>query len=136
MEILAPDGRGIVVRRRWVPWRLKKRKVTLDDLPIDFVDGLEGLVIGIVAAIVIVLFGSIILFGAEAFLLLLLLLPLLALARMFWILPWVIEAVYGDQVLGKVGVRGWRDSSEKIRALAEAYQRGEDPFEVKGYTVG
>ncbi|MGO4258026.1 hypothetical protein [Marmoricola sp. RAF53] len=136
MVVLTPDGRGIEVRRRWLPWRLRKRKIALDDLPLDFTDGLEGLVIGIVVAIVFVLFGGFIIFGFEAILLLLLLVPLFALARMFWILPWIVEASYGDTVLGKTGVRGWRDSEEKIRELAGAYQRGEDPFETKDHTVG
>ena len=66
--------------------------------------------------------------AGEVFLLLILLLPLLAAARMFWLLPWIIEATNGDAVLGTVGVRGWGESEERIRAIAAGYQRGEDPF--------
>jgi len=85
--------------------------------------------------VVLLLFGGIILtvviFGFEALLLLALLIPLLALARIMWVLPWVIEATNGDTVLGRERVRGWHDSSERIREIAAAYQRGEDPFEPR-----
>ena len=33
-----------------------------------------------------------------------------------------------DSVLGADKVRGWRDSSERIREIAAAYERGQDPF--------
>jgi len=40
----------------------------------------------------------------------------------------VIEATDGDTLLGRERVRDWRDSSERIREIAAAYQRGQDPF--------
>jgi hypothetical protein len=54
--------------------------------------------------------------------------PLLVLARVFWMLPWIVEARYGDTLLGIDQVRGWRDSSERIRQVSAASERGEDPF--------
>jgi hypothetical protein len=33
-----------------------------------------------------------------------------------------------DTVLGVDRVRGWRDSSERIREIAAAYERDQDPF--------
>ena len=90
--------------------------------------GIEGLVFGIILAIVVALFGSIILFGFELVVVLVLLVPLLALLRFFWVLPWVVEATHGNELLGVEKVRGWRDSEERIRDIAAAYQRGEDPF--------
>jgi hypothetical protein len=137
MRVQALDGRHLQVRRRWMPWRLRKRKVDPEDAlsAIDLSDGIAGLLFGIVFAIVLVLFGSLILFGVEAMLLIALLIPLLAALRILWVIPWVIEATYGDTVLGVEKVRGWRDSSERIRDLAAAYQRGEDPFEIRDYTV-
>lgn len=142
MLVSAPDGRGIEVRRRWFPWRLRKRDIKVnggDALSFIDIDDLGGLVFSIVLAVVFVLFGGIILtmllFGFELVLLLLLLVPVLALARVFWVLPWIVEAAHGGETLGSVAVRGWRDSEAKIREIAAAYQRGEDPFAPTGYTV-
>lgn len=129
MLISAADGRGIDVSRRWFPWRVRKRNVSENALDaLDFVDGLEGLVVGLIGAIVVFLFGSIILFGFELVVVLVLVLPLLALLRFFWLLPWIIDAHNGDELLGVERVRGWRESSERIQEIAAAYQRGEDPF--------
>jgi hypothetical protein len=129
MLVSALDGRGIRIRRRWFPWRVKKRNVSDGALDVmDFTDGLEGLLFGLVFAVVIALFGSIILFGFEILLVAVLLVPLIALLRAFWVLPWVIETTNGDTLLGIEKVRGWRDSEERIREIAAAYQRGEDPF--------
>ena len=129
MLVSAPDGRGIEVHRLWFPWRVKKRDVAdraLDAL--DFTDGIEGLLFGLIFAIVVILFGSIIVFGFEIVLVVVLLVPLFALLRMFWVLPWVIEARNGNELLGVEKARGWRDSADRIRDIAAAYQRGEDPF--------
>lgn len=142
MLVAALDGRAITVRRRWVPWRPRKRQFEGFNA-FDIVGGAEDPVsfIGLlVLAIFLALFGGIVLtvavLASEALLLVALLIPLLALARMLWILPWVVEATYGDTVLGTVPVRGWRDSEAQIQDIALAYQRGEDPFEPKNYSVG
>jgi hypothetical protein len=39
-----------------------------------------------------------------------------------------IRTASGATVLGVDNVRGWRDSSERIREIAAAYERGQDPF--------
>ena len=134
MLISALDGRGIDVRRRWLPWKLRKRDLGVqgDDVFIPSFDSLEDFAVGLVLAVIWLLVGGLILsltilFG-EALLLVLLLLPLLAVARMFWVLPWIIEATNGDTVLGVEKVRGWRDSSDRIQEIATAYQQGRDPF--------
>jgi hypothetical protein len=135
MLVSALDGRAITVRRQWMPWRLKARKVDNDAIdPFIVVGGDDpaGFLFSLVLALVLLLFGGIILtvviFGFEALLLLALLIPAFALARILWVLPWVIEATYGETVLGRERVRGWRDSSERIREIAAAYERGQDPF--------
>ncbi len=142
MLIAALDGRAIRVRRRWVPWRLRKRQFEGFNA-FDIVGGADDPVsfIGLlVLAIALALFGGIIatiaVLASEALLLVALLIPLLAVARMLWILPWIVEATNGDTVLGTVPVRGWRDSQDQIHDLASAYQRGENPFEPKNYSVG
>jgi hypothetical protein len=125
-------------RRRppWFPWRLRRRKVSSKNVdPFDFlvgVDDLPSLVFAVVTFLAVLLFGGIVatlaIFASEALLLLLLLVPLLVVARLLWIAPWVIEARSAGTTLGLVKVRGWRGSQERIRDLAEAYRRGEDPF--------
>ena len=136
MRVTALDGRDVEVRRQWFPWRLRRRQVdTSDTNPFDFLDlndGLEGIVFGLVLGLVFLLFGGIILtiaiFASEALVLLLLLVPLFAIARILWVLPWIIEVRNGDTLLGLERVRGWRDSTERIRDIAAAYERGQDPF--------
>ena len=129
MLVSALDGRGINVGRRWFPWRIKKRNVSDNALDLlDVADGLEGLVISLVLAIVVFLFGTIIFFGFEVVVVIVALVPLLALMRFFWVLPWVVEARNGETILGIERIRGWRDSEDRIREIAAAYQRGEDPF--------
>ena len=130
MLVSARDGRAVEVRRRWFPWR-PRRRIDPADSPffdLDVSDGLGGLVL----SLILIVFGGVILmvvvFASEALFLLFLLVPLFALARILWVLPWVIETTSGDTVLGRERVRGWRDSSERIREIAAAYQHGEDPF--------
>lgn len=139
MLVATLDGRQVEVRRRWLPWRLRKRKVDPGFSPFDMLGGaddLAGVAFGLVIGIVLFLFGGIVLtlaiFASEALLLLLLLVPLIAGLRIFWVLPWVIEATYGDETLGAQRIRGWRDSEDRIQAIATAYQQGRDPFAVSG----
>jgi hypothetical protein len=138
MQVSALDGRAVEVRRQWFPWRLRKRKVDLGGDALSLVGGDDpaGFLISLVLALVLLLFGGIILtvaiFGFEVLLLIALLVPLFAIARILWVLPWIIEAHHGDTLLGRERVRGWRDSSERIREIAAAYERGQDPFLGRG----
>lgn len=134
-RVTALDGRAIDVRRQWFPWRLRAREVDtggFDAFDVIGGDDPAGFLVSIALAIFLVLFGGIILtilvFGFEALLLLALLVPLFALARALWVLPWVIAAANGPVVLGVDRVRGWRASSARIREIATAYERGQDPF--------
>jgi len=133
MLISALDGRGIVVRRRWLPWKPGKMRVDpgwvdltggADD-PVSFIVLVIG---GFLAGIVLAVVLTFALLASEFLVVLGLLVPLFALARVFWVLPWIIEAHNGDTLLGLDKVRGWRDSENRIRDIAAAYQRGEDPF--------
>jgi hypothetical protein len=135
MMVSALDGRAIEVRRQWFPWRLRKREVDIDGTDALNVIGGEdpaGFVFSLVLALVLILFGGIIvtvvIFASELLLLIALLAPLFAIARILWVLPWIVEATNGDTVLGRERVRGWRDSSERIQEIAAAYERGQDPF--------
>ena len=115
MLVRSLDGRHIDVRRRWTPWRLRKRKFRNEDVFNDFfildLDGIGGIVFSLVFGLFLLLFGGIVLtlafFVSELILLILLLLPVLVVARVLWVLPWVIEATYGDEILAVDKVRGW-----------------------------
>jgi hypothetical protein len=136
MLVLALDGRGIDVRRRLLPWKPRLRDT--DPLDPGFVDLTGGaddpigfvvaIVLGLVLSVVLALLLPFAVLASEFLLVLALLVPLLVFARVFWMLPWVIEAAHGDTLLGIDKVRGWRASSERIRDIAAAYERGQDPF--------
>jgi hypothetical protein len=133
MLVSALDGRAIEVRRRLLPWKPRLRDV--DPGFVDLTDGADdpiGFVVMIVLGLVLSLVLAIILpfavLASELLLVLALVVPLIVLARVFWMLPWIIEASNGDTVLGIDKVRGWRDSSERMREIAAAYERGQDPF--------
>jgi len=133
MLVSALDGRAIEVRRRWLPWKPRLRDVDpgfvdltggADD-PVGFV---VALVLGLVATVVLAALLPFAVLASEVLLVLALVVPLLVLARVFWMLPWIVEATNGDTLLGIDKVRGWRDSSDRIRDIAAAYERGQNPF--------
>jgi len=90
MLVSALDGRAVHVRRQWFPWRLRPRDVdgTFDPFAVVGGDDPAGFLMSLVLALVLLLFGGIILtaliFGFEALLLLALLIPVFALARILW----------------------------------------------------
>lgn len=135
MLAAAPDGRILTVRRRWIPWRPSKKREITDAGFVNLLDGADDpvsaialLVASLVATVVVALLLTFGLFAGEILLLAVVLVPLLGIARVLWIVPWIIESTRGDTVLGIEKVRGWRASSERIAEIAAAYERGEDPF--------
>jgi hypothetical protein len=133
MLVAALDGRAVEVRRRWLPW--KPRLHNIDAGFVDLTDGagdpvgfVVALVLGLVVSVLLALLLPFAILASELLLVVALLVPLLVLARVFWMLPWIVEARNGDSLLGIDKVRGWRDSAERIREIAAAYERGQDPF--------
>jgi hypothetical protein len=133
MLVSTPQGRAVDVRRRLLPWKPRLRDVDpgfvdltggADD-PLGFV---AALVLGLVATVVLAALLPFAILASELLVVLGLLVPLLVLARVFWMLPWIVEATNGSTLLGIDKVRGWRDSGERIKEIAAAYARGEDPF--------
>ena len=133
MLVSTPQGRAVDVRRRLLPWKPRLRDVDpgfvdltggADD-PLGFV---AALVLGLVATVVLAALLPFAILASELLVVLGLLVPLLVLARVFWMLPWIVEATNGSTLLGIDKVRGWRDSGERIEEIAAAYARGEDPF--------
>jgi len=133
MLVVAPDGRAVDVRRRLLPWKPRIRDV--DPGFVDLTGGADdplGFVLavglGLVASVVLAALLPFAILASEFLVVLALLVPLLVLARVFWMLPWVIEATNGDTLLGVDKVRGWSESSARIREIAAAFERGRDPF--------
>ena len=137
MLVSALDGRAVEVHRRLLPW-----KPRLHDVDPGFVDLTGGaddpvgflvmIVLGVAASVVLAIVLPFAILASELVLVVALVVPLLALARVFWMLPWIIEATNGDTRLGIDKVRGWRASGERIREIAAAYERGQDPFAAAG----
>lgn len=135
MAVKATDPEGVTyrVQRRWLPWRWRKR---VSGRPLDFispldgvdlVDGVAGLVMSIVAAIVFIVVVPILvlalLTGVE-FLLLLLILPLAVIARLFG-QHWHVEVRRGLHVLHEVDGGDWGRSRVVIADLAEQIRLGQ-----------
>jgi hypothetical protein len=134
VQVRAADGRTVTVGRRWLPWRPRPREF---DAAGDFFgdlggDDLQGVVLSIVLGLVLALLAPLILTVvvlAGEVLLLLLLLPLVALARVLLGRPWLVQARHDGSLLGVEPVRGWFASGARIREIATAYERGGgDPF--------
>jgi hypothetical protein len=132
MRARTPDGRRIVVRRRWLPWapHLSDREPGFEGLdPMRF--GAPGIVAGAVLSLLVgVVLALAFTPGALALevFVLVLVVPVLALPRLLGIQPWLVLARHDGLVLGTERVRGWRASQERIAAIAAAYERGNDPW--------
>ncbi|MFD1246643.1 hypothetical protein ACFQ3F_02470 [Nocardioides ginsengisoli] len=129
MKVRDPEGRTWRVTRRWVPWR--RRLKAPDSGPLDGLNGLGddpvSAVIGIFLLILALPFIILALVVAAEFLLLLLLIPFAALARVAFGAHWTIEARRGFTIWWDAPSGGWRESGERIAAVAQAIERGELP---------
>lgn len=121
-EVQDADGVTWRVKRRWLPWRLRRR-----DPDIDFPSGLEGddIVIGLIVIGVLLLFAflfPIVLVAAALaaeFVLLLALLPIVVLVRASRVGRWPIEIWRGEELVETGSARGWRASSERINQIVD-----------------
>jgi hypothetical protein len=133
MRARTPDGRTVVVARRWAPWRLRARDLEPGDERLDPAGGLgaRGIVAGAVASLLVGVVLALA-FTPQALaleaLVLVLAVPALALPRLLGLVPWVVVARHDGLVLGSEPVRGWRASRDRIAAIAAAYERGNDPW--------
>lgn len=130
MNLQDPSGAAWRVKRRWLPWRLRKRRdVDLDVPMLDADDLVAALVIFVVVVVVVVFFPVILVlavFAAELFLLFLLL-PIFILLRALFVARWPIEAWRGDVLAHSEAVRGWGDSHRRMLELADGIRRGDLP---------
>jgi hypothetical protein len=139
--IVDPDGRTWTVRRQWVPrlgpetlWgRFHRRfrqtfratgKVAESDWPDAF---LEGLVIGVVLLLALLL-GVPFLVALLDVALLLLLAGLALLARVLLRRPWIIQARAADGTVRSWRVTGWRASRDRRAEIEQRLRLGLDPL--------
>lgn len=127
MIVEDPSGTSWRVKRRWLPWRLRRRRdVDLDVPVLDADDLVAALVIFVVVVVVVVFFPVILVlavFVAELFLLLLLL-PIFVLLRALFVARWPLEAWSGDVLVHAEAVRGWGDSVRRMHEIGDEIRRG------------
>lgn len=130
MKVTDPTGDTWRVRRRWLPWRPRRRDVDGGD-PSAFgasgPDELIGLVL-IVVVLALLIVAPWILAGAFLIvevLVVVLLLPLFLLLRASRLARWPVAVRQGRTFVWEESVRGWRGSGHRIREIAEAITRGE-----------
>ena len=136
VKVRDPAGQTWRVTRRWVPWRRRLRGVDADSGPLDWGNGLGDDPVSAVLAILLLIlalpFLLLALFVALEFLLLLLLIPFAALVRVAFGAHWTIEARRGFTLWWDAPAGGWRESGERIRALAHDIERGQLPPQTIG----
>ncbi|MDQ3158460.1 MAG: hypothetical protein M3Q98_17370 [Actinomycetota bacterium] len=121
-EVVDADGVTWKVKRRWLPWRLRRRVVDdIGDPSLDVDDLIVGLIVLVVVLLVVVFLPVVLVlavFVAE-FLLLLLLLPVVVVVRASLVGRWPLEVWRGKELVETESVRGWRASAERIHALLD-----------------
>ncbi|MBM0124685.1 hypothetical protein [Pimelobacter simplex] len=131
MKVVDPDGRTWRVTRRWLPWRPRRRALG-PSLSFDMVDGPLGFVVALVFGLVILPVLSFVLLSGGELVLLVLLLPVVTVARMAFGKRWWIEARLGYQPHWEEEVGDWRESGARIHAVAAAIERGDAPMQTLG----
>lgn len=129
MKVVDPSGESWRVKRRWLPWRWRKRNP--DDFPDvtpsldvdDLLIGLAILVVMLVLAIFVPIVFVLAIAVAELFLLFLLL-PLFVVLRAGRVARWPIEAWHGDQLVHAEAVRGWSNSKARMYELDDDIRLG------------
>ena len=127
VRVWGADGDRYRVKRRWLPWRQRRRVVDRSGLDLVGVDGDDlGVVLLVVLAI---LLFPVILVAAIAvgeLLLLFLLVPFWMLARSVFGTPWIVEVHRsGHGLVHQEAVRGWGESDRRIEQLARQVTAGE-----------
>ncbi len=130
MKVTDPTGDTWRVRRRWLPWRPRRRDVEGGDpgaFGASSPDELVGLIL-VVVILVLLILAPWILAGAflvVEVLVVVLLLPLFLLLRVSRLARWPVVVRQGRTLAWEESVRGWEASDHRIREIAEAIARGE-----------
>jgi hypothetical protein len=132
VKVTDPDGLTWRVRRRWLPWRLRRREPEVDPGPTG--GGPEDLVVGVVVALLALLVPVVlvVVFAAFEALLLLVLLPFALLGRVLLGRRWTVEVRRGWTPWWEEQADDWSTAGVRIHALAEEIRRGAVPLQVLG----
>lgn len=132
VQILTPDGRRVVVRRRLLPWRPRRRVgyEPGDGSSALGADDLLGLVLLLVFFVVVLPVLFVVGVVLVELVLLALVLPLVWLAKIVLRRPWVVEVVEDHRVLRAERVRGWRASGALVTELAAQIASGHLPLKA------
>lgn len=128
MKVKDPSGQTWRVSRRWVPWRRRLRNATdlMPDLPALGDDPISA-ILGILFLIVMIPFFILAFLVALEFLLILLLIPLAAIARALFGGEWIVEVRKGFRPHWEAKSGNWSASGRRIEQIGEALRRGEHP---------
>lgn len=133
MIVEDPSGETWRIKRRWLPWRLRKRKPEqlIDGVPdVGGVDDIVAALVVFIVLVLVVVFVPIVavltLLVAEL-LILLLLLPLFVVLRATFVARWPIEVWQGERLVHAEAVRGWSDSHRRMIELADGIRLGVRP---------
>ena len=128
--VLDPAGVTWSVRRRWLPWR-PRRKMPDDwgfgDSSSADGDDIISIVLNILMLVLLIPALVLALLVAAEFLLLLLLLPLWVLARSLFGTPWIIVVRRDHTIVAEEAVRGWEATSRRIDHLKSVIAAGAAP---------
>lgn len=117
------------MRRRWLPWR-PRRKMPDDwgfgDASFDG-DDILSIVMNVVMLVILIPVLVLALLVAAEFLLLLLLLPLWVLARSLFGTPWIIAIRRDHKIVSEEAVRGWDETSRRIDYIKSVIAAGAAP---------
>jgi hypothetical protein len=141
VKVVDPAGQTWRVKRRWLPWRLRRRK------PEDFLDvpsglDVDDLIIGLaifVGLLLIAVLLPVVLVLAivvAELLLLLLLLPVFVIMRAAFVARWPIEAWHGDRLVWSEAVRGWGSSRRRMLEVADGIRLGSPPVPARRHRAG
>lgn len=122
MKAVTPTGEKYRVRRKWLPWRRKAKAGDTDWLNTPDLgdDPISMIVMCILLVPLVVL---LVIFLGE-FLLLLLIFPLVMIARAIFGKPWTIGVTRKRNLVTAEKVKGWRASHARIRQLAKLIESG------------
>ncbi|WP_146207240.1 hypothetical protein [Nocardioides silvaticus] len=134
------DGTTWRVTRRWVPWRRRTKGVgdawdLVPSIPAGGADPISG----IIALVFLVIFAPVILLAlvltivaAVEFAVILLLIPVVALGRVFFGRHWIVEVRRGFEPYYEMHAGDWQQSRDRIRRITESISRGDLPPRTLG----
>lgn len=126
MRIQDPNGRAWTVRRRWLPWRPRRRNFDTSDALSALSDVGDLLWFAAIVFLVLVVLPVVLLVTVlvAEILLVLLLVPIFVLVRAGLTRRWPIEVIRDGRVVRLESVKGWAASSQRLEQLRADVRHG------------